>query len=411
MVEIQSERKEALKRVIQQLHEGKTVEEVQEQFAALLEGVGAMDIAQIEQELIEEGMPETEIQRLCDVHVAVFRESLEGEEKPDTVPGHPAYTFLAENAAAARVLDALENALEALKAEPGEEQLERAHGRLQELRRYEKHYLRKENILFPFLEKHGFGGPSTVMWGIHDEVREGWKTLEELLDEGPGDDVVTAFNARVDEIFEPLATAIREMFYKEEQILYPTALEKMSGEEWWQVRVQSPEVGYCYVKPGDQWPPEETALEAVELLGRGEAPSSSGGLLHLDTGTLTPKEVNLLLTHLPIDISYVDADDEVCFFSQAGERIFTRSPAVIGRKVQKCHPPASVHRVQQILDDFRAGQRDEAEFWIQMGGRFIHIRYFAVRDKQGDYRGTLEVVQDVTRIRKLEGERRLLDES
>jgi DUF438 domain-containing protein len=410
-----SKRKEDLKQIIRQLHEGKSVEEVQEEFAALLEDVGATDIAQIEQELIEEGMPETEIQRLCDVHVAVFRESLEAEKRPDTVPGHPVYTFLAENAAASRALDALEEALEALKAEPNEERLERASARLEELRKYERHCLRKENILFPYLEKHGFSGPSTVMWGIHDEIREGWKQMEALLSEGWGDDVA-GLSARIDEVFDPLATAIREMFYKEENILYPTALEKLSGDEWWQIRVQSPEVGYCYVKPGDEWPPEETALETVWALDKGEEPRSSEGLLHLDTGTLTPEVVNLVLNHLPVEVSFVDENDTVRFFTQTGERIFPRSPAIIGRKVQKCHPPASVHRVEQILDDFRAAQRDEAEFWIQMdspdaGKRFVHIRYFAVRDDQQEYRGTVEVVQDVTHIRELEGERRLLDET
>jgi DUF438 domain-containing protein len=402
-------RKEELKQIIRELHEGRSVDEVQNEFAALLEDIGAMDIAQIEQELIEEGMPESEIQRLCDVHVAVFRESLEAQESPDTVPGHPVYTFLAENAAAGRVLDALEEALEAVKAEPSEERLERARARLRELQKYERHYLRKENILFPYLEKHGFSGPSTVMWGIHDEIREGWTELEALLSEGAGEGVA-GFSRRIDEIFEPLATAIREMFYKEEQILYPTALEKLSGDEWWQVRVQSPDVGYCYVEPGDQWPPEETALETLWELDRGEELRSQDGLLHLDTGTLTPEMINLLLNHLPIEISFVDAEDTVRFFSQTGERIFPRSPAIIGRQVQKCHPPASVHRVEQILDDFRAGRRDEAEFWIQMRGRFIHIRYFAVRDAHQAYRGTLEVVQDMTRIRKLDGERRLLDE-
>jgi hypothetical protein len=410
-----SGRKEDLKQIIRQLHEGRSVEEVQHEFAAMLEDVGAMDIAQIEQELIEEGMPETEIQRLCDVHVAVFRHSLEAAENPDTVPGHPVYTFLAENAAARRVLDALEDALEALKAEPSQERLERARRRLTELREYERHYVRKENVLFPYLEKHGFGGPSTVMWGIHDGIRQGWKELEALLSEGPGDDLA-GFSTRIGEVFDPLDTAIREMFYKEENILYPTALEKLSGDEWWHIRVQSPDVGYCYVTPGDQWPPEETALERVWTLDKGDGPRSSEGLLHLDTGTLTPVMVNLLLNHLPIEISFVDADDTVRFFTQTGERIFPRSPAVIGRKVQKCHPPASVHRVEQILEDFRAGQRDEAEFWIQMGApdagkRFIHIRYFAVRDDHQAYRGTLEVVQDVTHIRELEGERRLLDEA
>lgn len=404
-----TQRKQALKRVIRELHEEKSVEEVKDRFAALLEDVGATDIAEIEQELIEEGMPETEIQRLCNVHVAVFRESLEEDESPDTVPGHPVYTFLDENAAAARVLDSLEGELEGLKVEPTGERLERARKRLDELETYEQHYLRKENILFPYLEKHGFEGPSMVMWGIHDEIREAWKELEALLDEGPGTDAPT-FRARISEVFEPLANEIREMFYKEENILFPAALEKLGGEEWWQIRVQSADIGYCYVTPGHQWPPEESALEAVWALESEEKGRSSDSLLHLDTGTLRAETVNLLLNHLPIELSFVDADDTVRFFTQTGERTFPRSPAVIGRKVQKCHPPASVHRVEQILEDFRAGRRDVAEFWIQMNGQFIHIRYFAVRDEQSVYHGTLEVVQDVTHIRELAGEKRLLDE-
>jgi len=396
----QTKRKEALKRVLRQLHDGQTVEEVKGDFAALLQDVGAMDIAEIEQELVEE----EEIKRLCDVHVAVFRESLETQEKPDTIPGHPVYTFLAENGAAGRVLDALAEAI-------GASQWEQARERLQELRQYEIHYLRKENILFPYLEKHGFTGPSAVMWAIHDDVRAGWKNLDALLSRGPGDNPA-AFAAQVDEISGPLATAIREMFYKEENILYPAAMEKLSGEEWLQIRRQSPETGYCYVQPGDQWPPKRTAMESTLALTGAtarETPTASGGLLHLDTGTLTPQEINHLLTHLPVDITYVDAEDTVRYFSQGRERIFPRSPAIIGRKVQKCHPPASVHIVQRILDDFRAGHRDEAEFWIQMEPKFIHIRYLAVRDEQGKYQGTLEVTQDATHIRALEGERRLLD--
>ncbi len=396
----QTKRKEALKRVIQQLHEGKTVEEVRGEFATLLRDVGATEVAEIEQALIADGLPEMEIKRLCDVHVAVFRESLDAQPKPESIPGHPVHTFHAENTAAAQVLDALEAAI-------GASQWEQARDHLQELREYEKHYLREENILFPFLEKHGFTGPSSVMWAIHDDVRAGWKKLDELLTAGPGDDQ-TAFNAQVEETFEPLSTAISEMFYKEENILFPASLEKLSEEEWVAVRAQEPEVGYCYVEPGSQWPPDAVSLESAVVPV--EAQTAANDLLHLDTGALTAQEVNLLLTHLPVDVTYVDKDDTVRFFSQGKERIFPRSPAIIGRKVQKCHPPASVHQVQRILDDFRAGRRDVAEFWIQMGEKLIHIRYFAVRDEQGAYQGTLEVTQDVTHIRALEGERRLLDE-
>jgi DUF438 domain-containing protein len=413
-IDNQARRRETLKGVIRDLHEGKTVDQVKGEFAALLRDVGAEEIAQIEQALIDEGLPEMEVKRLCDVHVAVFRESLDAQARPEAVPGHPVHTFRAENEAAARALDALQEALQALKAEaaPGEAELARARERLRELREYEKHYLRKENILFPYLERHGFTGPSSVMWAIHDDVRAGWKALDGLLAAGPDDDL-PAFSARLDEVFEPLSTAIREMFYKEENILFPTALEKLAEDEWVAIRAQEPDVGYCYVEPGSQWVPEKAPL-AVPPPPL-ETETEAQGLVQLDTGALTAQEIRRLLNRLPVEISYVDHEDRVRFFSQTEERIFPRSPAIIGRQVQKCHPPASLHRVQRILDDFRAGRRDEAEFWIQVGPagagrRFVHIRYFAVRDERGEYQGTLEVVQDVTRIRALEGERRLLDE-
>jgi len=409
-------KKEDLKRVIHHLHEGKAVEEVKEEFAALLEDVGATEIAELEQQLIDEGLRATEIQRLCDVHVAAFRDSLDSMEDPESLPGHPVYTMMAENAAAGRVLDALEAAVEQLKRRPKDRGLlKEARAQLRELQGLERHYLRKENVLFPFLEKHGFEGPSSVMWGIHDEIREAWTELEGALSCGPAADG-DAFGAQLTRVLEAMASEIREMFYKEEKILFPTALEKLSGEEWWDIRTQSVDIGYAFVKPGDQWPPEETALETVRDVGERTEPADSGtkDLLHLDTGSLTPEMVNLLFNHLPIEISFVDDADEVRFFTQTGERIFPRSPAVIGRKVQRCHPPDSVDRVEEILRDFRDGTRDIAEFWIQMGGtedgaRLIHIQYFAVRDDAGLYRGTLEVVQDVTHIRSLKGEKRLLD--
>jgi DUF438 domain-containing protein len=389
-----TQRQEALKHVIHRLHKGETVEQVKAEFAELLEAVGAGEIAELEQALIAEGFPESEIKRLCDVHVAVFRESLGAQGKPSSPSGHPFDTFRAENEAAAQVLDALEAAIQA--GEWGE-----ARRGLRQLREYDAHYLRKENILFPFLEKHGFTGPSSVMWAIHDDVRAGWKELDGLLRDKPDAE-------RVAQVFNPLATAIREMFYKEENILYPTALEKLTPEEWAAVRAQETEIGYCFVEPGEQWRADGAASLAAEPI---EPPSgASGELLTLSTGALTLQQVNWLLTNLPVDVTYVDANDEVRFFSATKERIFPRSPAIIGRKVQKCHPPASVDKVQAIVNDFREGRRDEAEFWIQLGGKFIHIRYYAIRDEQGDYQGTLEVSQDVTHTRGLEGERRLLDE-
>jgi uncharacterized protein len=315
----------------------------------------------------------------------------------------------------------LRAALDAVQREPSPATLQHARERLQAMRDYDKHYQRKEYILFPYLEKHGFAGPSSVMWAIHDDVRAGWKALDALLAAGPGSDP-QGFTAQVKEAANPLHRAISEMFYKEEHILFPTALEKLSVDEWLAVRVQEPEYGYAYVQPGNEWPGEIPGMEHAPAPA--EAPAAqpaaaqatllAEGLIPLHTGALTANELDAMLSHLPVDLTFVGPDDSVRFFSLGKERIFSRSPAIIGRKVQKCHPPASVHRVQQILDAFRAGTRDVAEFWIQTspdapGNKFIHIRYFAVRSPTGEYMGALEVVQDVTQIRNLQGQRRLLD--
>jgi len=403
-----TKRQKELKRLIGKLHDGKSADDVKCDFAELIRGVSATEISEMEQALIDEGVPETEIKRLCDVHVAVFRESLDQQAKPETMPGHPVHTFRAENSAAPKVLDALKEALDVVKVSPGEFQLKEARQRVRELMEYEKHYVRKENILFPYLEQHNFSGPSFVMWAIHDDVRAGWKMLDKALAAGPGEDL-SIYEARIDALFETLDRNIREMFYKEENILFPTALEKLSEKEWIAIRAQEPEVGYCYVEPGNQWPSPSVLREASLAEPQAETGEADVDLLHLDVGMLTRQQVNLLLGHLPVDVTYVGKDDTVRFFSRAKERIFQRSPAIIGRKVQKCHPPASVHRVQEIVDDFRAGRSDSADFWIQVDGKFIYIRYFAIRDENSEYQGTLEVSQDVTDIRKLEGEQRLLD--
>ncbi|MFN2132625.1 MAG: DUF438 domain-containing protein [Anaerolineae bacterium] len=398
------QRQETLKGVIKRLHRGEPVEAVKADFAQLLRDVGPSEIAEIEQALIAEGLPEAEVKRLCDVHVAVFRESLDRQAPPQERPGHPIHTFRAENDAAEAVLGELERAIAELEQEPDDPaHWKRVATLLSILREYDKHYLRKENLLFPYLEKQGFAGPSSVMWAIHDDVRDEWKSLEPLLESGPGEDAVEVV-AQIRNQYTWLAQTIRDMFYKEANILFPTALEKLSEDEWREIRAQEAEIGYSYVEPED-WP------VGGQAAGGELAPESVSwaGQLPLDTGALMLEQINLLFGNLPLDITYVDVNDEVRFFSHGQERVFPRSPAVIGRKVQKCHPPQSVYRVQQILDAFRAGTRDVAEFWIQMHGRFVHIRYFALRDGGGSYQGTLEVVQDITALRELQGERRLVD--
>jgi len=390
--------RQVLKEIILSLHRGEDLAEVKARFRELIGRVSALQIAQLEQELIDEGLPAEEVKELCDVHLSLFREALQDESGVELMPGHPVHTFKYENFAVGELLKLLAEAIAQL---PKEDALERARAFAAQLAAINKIYLRKENILFPFLEKHGITGPASVMWAIHDEIRAQLKALRRSLQEGTA--------KRIKEVFELLARDIEQMFDKEEKVLYPTALKVLSDAEWLAIRDQSDEIGYCLIRPGDQWQPDIAAPgEAPQPKFLGEQP---GYQMELDTGALTREQINLLLTNLPVDVTFVDEQDTVRYFSQVKQgRIFTRSKAIIGRKVQNCHPPNSVHVVNHLLEQFRSGDRDMAEFWIQMGARFVYIRYFALRDAEGKYRGTLEVSQDIAPLRALEGERRILDE-
>lgn len=400
-----SKRKETLREVIKRLHAGESVEDLKEKFGEAIRGATAGEIAEAERALISEGVSVTEIQRLCDLHVAVFRESLDEEPPPESLPGHPVFTFQMENELIMRLLEAMEETLQ--KWEDGDKQaLDALNQQAENLSAIEKHYSRKENILFPYLEKKGFEGPSKVMWGVDNEIRADMKKFKGQIASPNADPV------EVSDLFASLATDIREMIYKEEKILFPEALQRLSEDEWAEIRAQEDEIGYFNVKPSDTWQPQTAATspetQPIPTTGQGSLPQ---GLLTLAIGALSPEQINLMLTHLPIDITFVDELDQVRYFTQGKERIFDRSPAIIGRDVANCHPPQSVHRVNIILDDFRSGKRDVAEFWIQMGGKFIHIRYYALHDSKGAYKGCIEVSQDVTDIRALEGEQRLLDDA
>jgi uncharacterized protein len=242
---------------------------------------------------------------------------------------------------------------------------------------------------------------------------------------------------------EPALRAVEEMIFKEQRILLPMALENLTPAEWGEIWSQSPEFGYCLVDPQQGYDPAAATpeLPAAAEGRRIRVPIAAGPLLAppgatprpaasaapalqepaaarpvplgsrplvFPTGSLSFTQLEAIFSTLPVDITFVDAEDRVRFFSEGRNRVFARPKVVIGRRVQHCHPPASVGMVDRILDDFRSGRQSVAEFWIDFRGRFVHIRYFAVRDDKDAYLGTLEVTQDLTRERALEGERRLL---
>jgi len=238
------------------------------------------------------------------------------------------------------------------------------------------------------------------MWMDHDKIRAIKKDIYKLMD--------TFKNISPEEFIRKIAllsTDLSEMlsshFYKENNILFPMALHVLSEDELKDIRLQFDEIGYCcFTPPSVLTPVEKTEEKELE---------KKEGMINLPTGSFTLEELEAVLNTLPVDITFVDKNDEVRYFSETKDRIFVRTKAVIGRKVQQCHPQKSVHIVEKIVNEFKKGTKDHADFWINLNGRLIYIRYFAVRDKNGNYLGTLEVTQDITDIKKIEGEKRLLD--
>lgn len=391
-----AERVAALKAIIEDLHDGAPMDELKARFAELLQDVDATEIATMEQQLIAEGMPETEVKRMCDVHVEVLKGALEEHDAVDAPAGHPIHTFQAENEALEVVAKDMRLLLDGLGDAGLESSRDAVAAALGKLGAVELHYQRKENQLFPFLERKGVTAPPQVMWAIHDDVRAMLKDTHVALKENDA--------STLREKGTGLVETILDMAYKEEKVLFPMTFELLSEGEWAEIRRGEADIGYALVTPAAEWPTDETPTnEACD------EPSKGLPGLALDTGLLTLDQINLLLKHLPVDVTFVDENDEVRYFTDSPHRIFPRSPGIIGRKVQLCHPAKSVHVVEQIVTAFRTGEKDVAEFWLELGGRFVHIRYFAVRDAGGEYKGTVEVSQDVTDIRTLEGQRRLLD--
>ncbi len=401
-------RKEELGRIINVLNEADDYaavqKEIRKDFKKLLDTLSPEEVAEAEQALIAEGVPVEEVQKLCELHVDTFHEALKNASKRtgsgnEKISGHPVANYKAENKALKSQIHSFSSALKKLRRSNDFSIFDTA---LESISKIEIHYTRKENQLFPFLENTGFSGPSNVMWGKHDEIRDILRNLRRASQESNAAECISTGRE--------LIPKLKRMVFMEEKILYPTALRKLPESAWSEIRKGEAEIGYAWIKPGNLWAPELSVHSAGSEEGvRAGSTSKTDDAVNLSTGRLTAEQINLMLTNLPVDITYVDENDKVRYFSQGKERLFPRSPGIIGRSVQNCHPPKSVHIVQKIVDDFKTGKRDVAEFWIQMGGKFIHIRYFPLFE--GDlYKGVLEVSQEISHIRGLEGEKRLLDE-
>lgn len=395
-------KKELLKHLILQLHKGEAPDAVRKRLEEILRSIPYDDVVQVEQELINEGLPTEEVLKLCDIHTAVLDGHIDQSGARPAPAGHPVDTFKKENEELTKTIAQTRQLFikaPNLKEKEIKGYLIELKGCFNALSDVDKHYLRKEYLLFPFLEKHEITGPPKVMWGKHDETRALLKAAHEILSISESlsiSDLCTAIAYTL----EPTLSAIEGMIMKEEEILLPMSMDTLTDEEWYQVYQQTTEFGFCLYDPTDKWSPENIEVSKITYSGNGS--------MQLPTGSFSVEELTALFNILPMDITFVDKDDKVKFFSLGPHRIFDRNRAIIGRSVQLCHPPHSVHIVEQILNDFKSGKETNATFWINFKGRFIYIEYIAMRNEEGEYLGVIECTQDLTEYRKLEGEQRLL---
>ncbi len=431
LLEHPADRVDRLKAALRRVTESGGSPHSRQRLAHLLTGCDACQVAQAEDELVREGVPVEKLVATCDDHAAAVRQSMPSTATPAFAPGHPVETFQSENAALESHCASLQARLSELfngSSAPPEQDVLQMRSMLNQILDVDKHYLRKEQLLFTCLERHGISGPSKVMWAKDDEIRALLRDLDVAL-AAPLDDA-TAWRRAVGAAADRALPAVIDMVFKENHILLPMAIKMLEESEWVEIWAQSPQFGWCIVDPGREYCPSASALLAatkprLKASTAGNERAGDAGLslpltpaaapapppqaaVMFPTGALTAEQLIGIFNSMPVDLTFVDADDRVRFFSEGAGRIFVRAKAVIGRRVQQCHPPKSVHLVEQILQDFKVGRQNVAEFWINLRGRFIHIRYFAVRGEAGEYLGTLEVTQDLTRERQLQGEQRLV---
>ena len=397
-------KKELVKEIILSLHKGLSVEEAKKKLEKEVGTISSSEIAEIEQSLINEGMPVEDIKKFCNVHALLFEASLSKELSKEESKSHPINLFKLENREIEKITQSIKEHISNKKITDIEIFKNGLNKILLELKEIELHYTRKEQLLFPYLEKYGFMGPSKVMWGKDNDVREMLKdSIASLKNINNDKDLKSYISNHMD----PLLEEVDGMIFKEENILFPTSKEKLHTDDWVEILKESDEVGYAFIEG-----PKETSslIDELKQTTVEEPKIGDEDEIFFPTGILKLKELMWFLNSLPIEITFIDKNDEVKYFSDQKDRIFVRTKSVIGRKVQNCHPPQSVDIVEKILSDFKEAKRDHADFWINFKTKLVFIKFIAIRDESSNYLGTIELTMDITDIKKLKGEKRLLDE-
>ncbi len=386
---------EVLKNILKRLHAGESVDDVRAEFAESFSEVDASEIARAEAWLIKGGVPVEEVQNLCDVHAGMVQDRVTQLSGGEAL-GHPLMILEAENKGLEEFLDG--QYLSAKAAYKVSLVKPVFLGALKQLATIDKHYARKENLMFPYLEKKGITAPPKVMWGVDDEIRQKIKDAITMVENNLYDDA----------LLTDMEESIRNMITKENKILKPMLLDNLTDEDWLTIARESDQIGYAFGQHIEGASPSDAKAfsrgEDISLEDRG-----GDNEVNLPSGYFNGQDLENMLNTLPVDITFVNKDNRVQYFSEGKKRVFPRTRTIIGREVRDCHPPKSVHIVEALIDQFRSGEKDQEYFWIQREGKFILIRYYAVRNAAGEYEGVIEVTEEISEIKSLRGNKTLLE--
>ena len=402
-----------LKDYIKRLSNGENLESVRADFVDNFSDVEAFNIMQAEQQLMKEGVPFTEVQKLCDVHSALFHgktreekianaekeveasaarvttsnitiEKREAAKKQAEIVGHPLHLFTKENEALNEEIENAKRLIIKMETEPSEANSRRINESVDSLRKVAIHYAKKGDLLYPHMKaKYEISGPSDVMWSVDDEIRDELKFIAD------------ADFRKIEYVnrLEHAITRMEEMIYKEQNILFPICTKFFTNEEWYQIYQDSKDYAPCLVD-FIKWP------EAEEVLSKEKANSKAEeDIINLPGGHFTPAQLRAVLNTLPVEISFIDENDINCFFNE-GPKLFKRAGMAIGRDVYSCHPPKIEMMVRSIIGDFKSGTRDKVSVWMEKEGIPVLVEYIAVRDDSGQYIGTMECVQKMDEAKK-----------
>lgn len=460
---IQTDRIEKLKSYLKRLGEGESLEAVRKDFAAEFQGVEASEIMKAEEAILAEGTPITEVQKLCDVHSALFHGTTDYSNKHEKsaalsqVKGHPLQTFTRENEALTKLIDRMKELLAGMEKESScgslpvdekqadtgkfpvdEKQVDTGNlpqiaAQLLKIRGVAVHYAKKGDLLYPHLNaRYGIAGPSAVMWTADDEIRDELGALCKALQKGreaaerrateskgremAGQNATGSFQSSQWDVkwlerLQKVLMRAEEMIYKENHILFPNCAVNFTEEDWMGIYRDAKDYADCLGVHGEVWEEAENWLrkekEAKKTVFKGTKDSQasegeedragsnfSDGVIHMPGGHMTIRQLTALLNTIPLEISFIDAEDRNCYFNE-GPKVFKRAQMALGRSVFTCHPPKVETMVRRIIGEFREGTLDRVPVWMDKGGRTMLVTYMAVRDESGEYMGTMELVQDM----------------